>query len=175
MLAIVIAAAPSAAAGSARQACATSTAVGSSARLMKKTELCLHNFERRHHALSQMRLSPELSAVALAHARDMVKRRYFDHVSPGGRDHMDRIAASGYPPGPGGCWTAGENLLVANGAASAMQLLQAWMSSPEHREIILTRGWRDFGLGVVGTSPDGNPNGMTVVALFAVRSKALCH
>jgi uncharacterized protein YkwD len=175
--AVVLAAAPGANAAAhglaARQACPAAAAFGTAAAQTKKTILCLHNLERRRHGMSQMRLSPELSAVALAHARDMVKRRYFDHFSPGGRDHMDRIAASAYPPS-GSCWTAGENLLDANGAATPLQMLQAWMGSPEHRAIILHRGWRDFGLGVVHRAPDGNPNGLTIVALFGVRSKAIC-
>ena len=158
---------------SARQACPTSLAFSPAAAQTKKAILCLHNLERRRHGMSQMRLSPELSAVALAHARDMVKRRYFDHFSPGGKDHMDRIAASAYPPSAG-CWTAGENLLDADGATTPLQILQAWMRSPEHRAIILRRGWRDLGLGVVHGSPDGNPNGLTIVALLGVRSKAVC-
>ena len=158
---------------SARQACPTSGAFSAAVPQTKKAILCLHNLDRRRQGMSQMRLSPELSAVALAHARDMVKRHYFDHVSPGGKDHMDRIAASAYPPSAG-CWTAGENLLDANGAATPLQIVQAWMRSPEHRAIILRRGWRDFGLGVVHTAPDGNPNGLTIVALFGVRSKAVC-
>jgi uncharacterized protein YkwD len=175
-LIVVVAVAPaSAGAATARQACPTSAAISSSVKLIKKTELCLHNLERGRAGLSQMRLSSALSAVALAHARDMVKHHYFDHVSPGEKDHMDRIAASSYPPTAGGaCWTAGENLLIANGAASALQLMRAWMNSPEHRANVLHRGWRDFGLGVVGTSPDGDPNGLTVVALFGTRSKAVC-
>jgi uncharacterized protein YkwD len=158
---------------SARQACPTSLAFSPAVAQTKKAILCLHNLERRRHGLSQMRLSPELSAVALAHARDMVKRHYFSHFSPGGNDHMDRIAASAYPPSAG-CWTAGENLLDADGAATPLQMLQAWMRSPEHRATILRRGWRDLGLGVVHSASDGNPSGLTIVALLGVRSKAVC-
>jgi uncharacterized protein YkwD len=158
---------------SARQACPTSLAFSPAAAQTRKAILCLHNLERRRHGLSQMRLSPELSAVALAHARDMVKRHYFAHFSPGGEDHMDRIAASAYPPSTG-CWTAGENLLDADGAATPLQILQAWMRSPEHRAIILRRGWRDLGLGIVRAAPDGNPSGLTIVALLGSRSKAVC-
>jgi len=40
-----------------------------------------------------------------------------------------------------------------------------------HRQDILRSGWRDFGLGVAYGSPYGG-SGMTVVALFGVRSKA---
>jgi uncharacterized protein YkwD len=176
-LAAVLTAAPVAIGGarglSARQACPASMAFSPAVAQTRKAILCLHNLERRRHGMSQMRLSPELSAVALAHARDMVKRHYFAHFSPGGKDHMDRIAASAYPPAAG-CWTAGENLLDADGVATPLQMLQAWMRSPEHRAIILRRGWRDLGLGVVHGSPDGNPSGLTIVALLGVRSRADC-
>jgi uncharacterized protein YkwD len=177
VLAAVLTVAPaangSAHALSARQACPTSLAFTPAVGPTKKAILCLHNLERRRHGMSQMRLDPVLSAVARAHARDMVKRHYFAHFSPGGKDHMDRIAASAYPPSSG-CWTAGENLLDASGAATPLQMLQAWMSSPEHRANILRRGWRDLGLGVVRGSPDGNPNGLTIVVLFGLRSRTLC-
>jgi uncharacterized protein YkwD len=177
LLAIMLAGAPSANAHrgalSARQACPTAASVGANARVLKGAILCLHNYQRSRHGLSQLRLNSDLSAVALRHARDMVKRHYFSHFSPGGKDHMDRIAASAYPPSAG-CWTAAENLLVADGAADALRLVQAWLNSPEHRANMLHRGWRDFGLGIVGKSPQGDPNGLTVVALFGLRAKKSC-
>jgi uncharacterized protein YkwD len=135
--------------------------------------LCLHNLERRERGLSKLHWNAALASVAAKHARDMVSRQYFAHVSPGGRDHMDRIAASGYQPAVG-CWTAGENLFYSSGPSTPRQLLDAWMNSPAHRQNILRRGWESFGLGVVATSPQGDSNGLTVVALFGVRSKQLC-
>ena len=135
--------------------------------------LCLHNVERRAHGLSKMRWNGQLAAAARRHAGDMVSRHYFEHVSPGGKDHMDRIAASSYNPAAG-CWTAGENLFSSTGRSTPRQLLNAWMNSPAHRQNILRRGWHDFGLGVVATSPRGKAKGLTVVALFGVRSAHRC-
>ena len=40
------------------------------------------NAERARHHLISLRRLPELDAVALAHSRDMVKRRYLAHESP---------------------------------------------------------------------------------------------
>jgi uncharacterized protein YkwD len=154
-------------------ACPGSEAATTDVGQIKKAMLCLHNLERRRHGLSRIRWSRSLSRVALAHARDMTSRHYFAHISPGGGDHMDRIAASAYPP-TFGCWTAAENLLESNSSPAPLQLLLAWMSSPEHRQNILHRGWRDFGVGIVHSSPEGDPNGMTLVALFGMRSKQLC-
>jgi uncharacterized protein YkwD len=48
------------------------------------------------------------------------------------------------------------------------------MHSPAHRQNIIHRGWQGFGLGVVRTSPQGDTDGLTVVALFGTRSKQLC-
>ena len=111
--------------------------------------------------------------MATKFAKNMVARRYFDHYSPGHRDHMDRIAASAYRPAAG-CWTAGENLFASRTAITPRQLLSAWMGSTAHRQNILRRGWQDFGLGVVATSPQGDAGGLTVVALFGTRSSSPC-
>ena len=85
----------------------------------------------------------------------------------------DRLASTGYKPGVG-CWTAGENLLTSNGPSTASQVMQAWMNSPAHRQNVLRAGWHDFGLGVARAAPRGGPRGLTLVALFGVRSKRLC-
>jgi uncharacterized protein YkwD len=137
-------------------------------RRIRKALLCLHNTERRSHGLSKMRLNRDLTGVATKHARDMTSRHYFAHYSRGHRDHMDRIASSSYRPSAG-CWTAGENLFFSVGAATPGQLFSAWMQSPAHRQNIERAGWHDFGLGVVNTSPSGDSNGLTIVALFGVR------
>jgi uncharacterized protein YkwD len=135
--------------------------------------LCLHNVQRSERGLSELHWDSQLASVAAKHARDMVSRHYFAHVSPSGKDHMDRIAATGYQPSVG-CWTAGENLFYSTGPSTPRQMLNAWMKSPAHRQNILRGGWRGFGLGVAPTSPQGDANGLTVVALFGVRSKQLC-
>jgi uncharacterized protein YkwD len=161
------------AATAAPRECTAATVATSSVRQIDRTLLCLTNVERGRHGLSQVRWSRELAGVAARHARDMVARRYFAHVSPAGTDHMDRIAASRYKPARG-CWTAGENLMEATGVVSPRRLFRAWMQSPIHRRTILTRGWRDFGLGVVRGSPAGGPQGLTVVALYGTRSSRAC-
>jgi uncharacterized protein YkwD len=157
----------------AQTACPGADSSTANVRQMQKAMLCLHNVERRKHGLSKLHWNPVLASVAAKHARDMVSRHYFAHVSPGGRDHMDRVAASNYKPAVG-CWTAGENLFYSNGPSTPRQLLDAWMHSPAHRQNILHGGWQGFGLGVVATSPQGDANGLTVVALFGTRSKQLC-
>jgi uncharacterized protein YkwD len=138
---------------------------------VKEAVLCLHNVVRRKHGLQNMRWNHDLSGVARGHARDMVSRHYFEHMSPGHRDNMDRIAASGYKPAAG-CWSAGENLFFSNASTTPRELLSAWMKSAAHRRNIERKGWRDFGLGMVTESPKGDPHGLTAVALFGTRACA---
>jgi uncharacterized protein YkwD len=138
----------------------------------QKAMLCLHNAERRDHGVSRVHWNRTLAGVATRYSRTMVSNHFFDHYSPNHRDHMDRIAASGYRP-DSGCWTAGENLFFSAGVSGPRQLLKAWMHSAVHRATILHGGWHDFGLGVAYGSPYGG-SGMTVVALFGVRANRNC-
>jgi uncharacterized protein YkwD len=151
-------------------ACPAANAATTHVRQMQRTMLCLHNRARLERGLSKLRWNRELAGAAASHARDMVSRHYFAHVSPSGKDHMDRIAARGYMPTVG-CWAAGENLFFSTGPSTPRQLMHAWMNSPAHRQNILRGGWGGFGLGVATASPHGDANGLTVVAVFGSRSK----
>jgi uncharacterized protein YkwD len=169
------AASPTLASGHSRlpaQAAASSCAGASSATQdishLMKTVLCLHNRERHQHGLRTLRWNNDLSRAASGHARDMVRRHYFDHRSPSGADHMDRIAAVHYGASSR-TWSAGENLLSSAVHPTPQQLFRAWMGSAKHRRNILRSRWHEFGLGVVATSPSGQRGGLTIVALFGVR------
>ncbi len=63
-----------------------------------------------------MRLSvnSHLRLAAHRHADDMVTRRYFAHVSSGGRRPADRMRAAGYM-GSAHHWLVGENLVWGAG------------------------------------------------------------
>jgi uncharacterized protein YkwD len=146
--------------------CAGADTPTSNVRVLQKTILCLHNVDRQ--GLSKLAWNGDLAKAASRHARDMASRHYFAHLSPERHDHMDRIAATSYKPAAG-CWTAGENLFFSTGASSPRQLMSAWMHSPLHRQNIMRKGWHDFALGVATKSPSGDPDGLTVVALFGTR------
>ena len=73
----------------------------------------------------------------------MVKRGYFDHVSPGGKDPGVRISAAGYRAS---AW--GENIAWGSGGlATPKSIVREWMNSEGHRENILRRVFRDSGDG----------------------------
>jgi uncharacterized protein YkwD len=149
-----------------------SSATRDLARLSREI-LCLHERERGGKGLGRLRWNPRLARAAAAHARDMVRRHYFDHRSPQHKSYMDMVSATGY--GGAGCWSAGENLALSHGAASPRQLMTAWMKSPEHRRNILRHKWHDFGLGVVRKSPSGEPGGLTIVVLFGTDAVRACR
>ncbi len=156
---------------SSQAGCAGVDSATGDARRYQRAVLCAHNVARREHGLRRLRANPQLSRVAAKYAREMVAHHYFAHLSPSNRDHMDRIAASSYRPATG-CWTAGENLFFSRVRSTPAQLLGAWLGSESHRRNVLRPGWRDFGVGVVDGSPQGDPGGLTVVALFGTRTSA---
>lgn len=115
--------------------------------------LCLMNRTRARFGLWPLRTNRCLHRVAARHAHDMVNRRYFAHTTPNGWDPGRRARASGYVP-RAAAWLVGEN--IAWGVASAARprwVVRAWMHSPPHRHNILSRHFRDVGIGVARGVP----------------------
>jgi uncharacterized protein YkwD len=125
----------------------------------------LQNAARRRHGLRRLTHDGDLALAARRHARDMVHRHYFGHVSPAHRDVVDRVASTGYPRGR---FAAQENLYWWRPRQSPAAVLQAWMASAAHRANILNPRLRNFGLAVVMRSPFGG-GGITVVGVFGRR------
>jgi uncharacterized protein YkwD len=104
-------------------------------------------------AINEVRLSrgrvalevdPVLVDAARSHSRDMVRRRYFDHVAPDGVDLQERIRRRGLDYG-----RVGENLHKNSGVADPVATaVQSWMESPGHRKLLLATGFRRTGVGV---------------------------
>ncbi|MCY4140252.1 MAG: CAP domain-containing protein [Rhodobacteraceae bacterium] len=131
----------------------------------------LVNTERVRHRLSPLRHIETLRLIARSHSRDMAQRAYFAHISPEGRDPTDRGNLAGY-----NCrkdyeftYTYGlaENIhqawlydsyITQNGITVpqdwftleglARRVVSGWMSSPGHRENILTASYDRAGMGV---------------------------
>jgi uncharacterized protein YkwD len=132
--------------------------------------LCLLNGERRDRGLGVLKVNTKLGKAADVQAADMVKRTYFSHRNPEGRNSTARIKAAGYMSG-GGRWTVGENLAWAVGElASARGLVNAWMNSPPHRANILKPAYREIGIAIaMGNPKDGKgAPGATVATTFGV-------
>jgi uncharacterized protein YkwD len=133
------------------------------------TTICLINAERRKRHLRALRRSASLTRAAVAHARDMVDRRYFSHETPAGLSAIDRARRAGYV-GPGVSLLVAEDLSWGSeGDASPRQTVRRWMHSPPHRRNILTRSYRHIGIGVAPGSPGPAGGGATYTAEFGRR------
>ena len=127
----------------------------------------LQNAERRRHGLRGLKASRNLTRAARRHARDMVRRHYFGHVSRSGRDVVDRVSATNY--GRGRRFSVQENLYWWSPKRPAATVVRAWMGSSVHRANVLGSGWHQFGVAAVMHSPYGR-GGVTVVGVYGARS-----
>ena len=128
--------------------------------------LCLHDAERRSHGMRSLRVHRALRRAANIHARDMVRRRYFDHVSPAGSDPVGRALAGGYRDARK--IDVREHQLTWSTPLTPAEVMRKWMASPPHRQDILTPRWRDVGIALVRASTSGHL-GVTVVVEFGRR------
>ena len=84
----------------------------------------------------------ELSVVAAEYACDMIRDGFFGHTNPvTNAGVVDRVAAGGYD-----FVYIGEDL--AAGIWTAPEIVDAWMDSPSHREIILDPAFKRIGVAV---------------------------
>ncbi len=105
----------------------------------------LVNDRRSDSGLRRVEENAVLNAVATAHARDLVDHNYLSHIGRDGSTPEDRARAGGYNPR-----YIGENL--ARGTNSGSAVVDGWMNSPKHRDILLAPEAEDFGLGRVSTT-----------------------
>ena len=128
------------------------------------------NKQRAKHGLSQLRLNARLVAAARTHSADMGARKYFEHNAPAPNDEAwsARIVRCGYTKSGYSYWKAGENIAYgANIYSSPVYIVDAWMKSRAHRAVILTRTFREIGVGAVKTE-DGYGNIDGVVWFFTL-------
>jgi uncharacterized protein YkwD len=137
---------------------------------VRATTTCLINVERRERGRSALRHNPGLALAGQRHARDMVSRRYFAHVSRAGTEFSQRIRRTGYLRGASRA-VLGENLAWGGGRlATPRQIVRSWMRSPGHRANMLQRRFSEVGIGVVRSLPvRGLGRGATYAAEFGRR------
>ena len=129
--------------------------------------VCLINHERVMRDRARLDVRPRLTAAAERHARDMVQRGYFSHVSPAGNDMVDRLRRVGYLPRDG-AWTAGEILSWGVLWRSTPEAtVAAWLDSPPHRAAMLDPRFTEIGAGAALGNPRGlAAPGVTVAVEF---------
>jgi uncharacterized protein YkwD len=125
------------------------------------------NAVRRSRGLRPLRLNRRLHAAAVFHSKDMGRRGYFEHDSLTGMPFWRRIERF-YPSRGFQSWTVGENLLWGSETYDAAFAVREWMNSPPHRQNILSRDWREVGIGAVffGRAP-GEYGGRPVTIVTA--------
>jgi stress response protein SCP2 len=98
------------------------------------------NAERARHGLRPLTLDARLARAAQAHSVDMVRRGFFAHENPDGKQVWDRAVAACYP-----YRKVAEN--IAAGQRTAEEVVLGWMNSPGHRANILDGELAQIGVG----------------------------
>jgi len=162
-------------AATAATSCANADLLPTTANLAKvrTATFCLLNAERTRRGLPKLARNAKLEAAGNDFAREMVKRKFFDHVSPSGSDPTKRIKATGYVDGTRS-WSIGENIAWGNGPlATARQTVKGWMHSPGHKANILSRDFKEIGIGIAAGAPRrGTARAATYCTDFGKRIKA---
>jgi len=120
------------------------------------------NRQRAAYGLGPLRLNSKLSQAANDRVGDMMRKRYFDHVSPDGLNPFAWVAKRGYRFS-----IVGENLAV--GYPSADRVVTGWMNSPGHRANILQSRFDEIGIAYDAAAPIRGYSGPLVVALYGSR------
>jgi len=143
-------------------------AAGSSAGPKISTVLrTLVNSTRAHYGLPPLRRAVRLDRSALMKAEEIRTCQSFSHT-PCGNSFVRTFQQSGYFRGN---VRIGENLYWGSGSlGSPSNAIAAWLNSPPHRANLLSRGWRDVGVGMVhAPSLFGNSNVWVFVLQFGRR------
>jgi uncharacterized protein YkwD len=122
---------------------------------------------RRARGLRPLRTNARLAAAGDFHSRDMARKGYFEHDSANGTAFWRRIERF-YPSRGFRSWTVGENLLWGSQTYGPAFAVREWMNSPPHRANILSREWREIGIGAVTVaSAPGEYRGRAVTIVTA--------
>jgi uncharacterized protein YkwD len=106
--------------------------------------VCLTNYARESRGLTGYRTNDVLNRSASSKAADILRCDAFSHTACGRpvtwwieKQYADVK-----------CWRAGENIAWgSSGLGAPREIFGAWMRSPGHRSAILSRHYRDIGIG----------------------------
>jgi uncharacterized protein YkwD len=168
LVAVLLLGLPSASASAACNGAGVAASQASKRTLVRAT-LCVLNAQRARRHLPRLSLNDKLSSAARTHSSAMVRGKFFSHDSADGSSFLDRIRSTGYLSGASG-WSVGENIAYGSGDRSSPRSIgRAWMNSPPHRANILSRSFREIGIGVAYGTPVGG-GGATYTTDFGKRS-----
>jgi uncharacterized protein YkwD len=127
--------------------------------------LALVNQDRAQQGRAPMVATAPLTQAAQRHADDMAARRYLAHVGPDGETAYDRYTTAG-----GDRWQdVAENIGLCADCGPALgrddvnRLHAGWMSSPPHRDQMLSPRLTQFGFGLASDA-DGKVYAVQMLA-----------
>jgi uncharacterized protein YkwD len=91
-----------------------------------------------------------LFVESAAHSLDMIDNNYFSHISSDGKDASARLTKEWYPV----LVATGENL--AKGQLSVKEVVDAWLTSPEHCKVIMNPNFEAMGAACLKSDDDVN-------------------
>lgn len=130
------------------------TSSGIERRDLEAKMLDMINEERKKHGLHKLQTDKELAQAARMHSADMLKRAYFSHYTPEGKNTFNRLQFAGISYN-----LAGENLALAENTTRAHYEL---MSSPIHKANILNKTFTHSGVGIL----DAGRHGLMITQMF---------
>lgn len=116
--------------------------LGFASQISTSDVIALTNQKRVEEGLSPLTQNAQLTQAALAKGQHMLEYDYWAHIAPDGTEPWKFISSAGYT-----YRFAGENL--ARDFSSATSAVEAWMTSPSHRENLLSAKYSDIGIAVV--------------------------
>jgi uncharacterized protein YkwD len=127
--------------------------------------LCLINNQRRRRGIPRLHENRRLDLASMRYAREMARRNIFEHG-----DFLARIKRVNYLDGAG-AWSVGENIAWGGGSyATPASIVRMWMHSPPHKANILSRRFREIGIGIArGTPSSRYEDGATYATDFGAR------
>jgi uncharacterized protein YkwD len=108
------------------------------------------NRERAKAGQQPLKLSARLAVIARGHSYDMAIRHYFSHNSPDGGGPADRIRGVGLA-----YEQIAENIYMEGFPEPSLmpeRAVKGWLTSPPHRENMLSPAFRETGIGVARSS-----------------------
>ena len=139
--------------------------------LVRSATLCLIEAARADAHMRALRSNHALQGVAGSQVAGMVHLDYFSDVRPSGQTPGALIHATSYAARAN--LITGEDIGLGTGSlATPAQMVNSWLNSPAHREIMLDPAFRDIGVGVIAAVPSffsGRQRGATYAIEFGAR------
>ena len=111
--------------------------------LRREAVRCLVDHARHRAGLRGFRRNGSLARAANRHAHDMARRRYFAHQRAGGPPVSSRTRRAGWRGR-----NVGEAIAYGcRGSGTPLRIVRAWLASPPHAAILLSRSLGHAGIG----------------------------